>query len=106
MSVLRTRLMLHKDITSGTKDETQTYTPTSTFTLTKGQVFGAYDLNCVVKVDFDGETIFHGKGGETLQTPIERTGDGVKVVKLILDCVDLPTGTAFIGGDVSFEEET
>jgi len=105
MPILRTRLCLHKDITAGTKDETQTYTPSGEFRLVRASINAAYDLNCVVNIDFDGEILFHGKGGETLMSPITRTGDGIKVVKLILDAADLPTGSVILGGDVHFEEE-
>ena len=105
MSILRTKLMLHKNITNGTKDETQTHTPSGEFSLVKAAAFGAYDLNCVVKVEFDGEIIFSGKGAEVLMGPLTRTGDGVKIVKLILDAVDLTSGSVVLGCEADFEEE-
>lgn len=106
MGLLKTRLHLHKDITSGTKDETKTYTPSGEFTLKRGSVYGAYDLNCKVEVTFDGEILFHGKGGEILHDSVTRTGDGVKICKMSLNCIDLPSGSATLGGDMHFEEET
>lgn len=105
MPIQRTRLNLHKEITAGQTDETQTYTPAGPFTLSKAAINGAYDLNCVVRIEFGSEVIFHGKGAEVLLEPIDRVGDGVKIVKLILDAIDLPTGTVYLGGDAHFEEE-
>jgi len=106
MGVLRTKLILHKDITSGTKDETQTYTPAGGCVLKHASIAGAYDLNCVVKIEFDGALIWSGKGGEILQSSIDIAGDGVKIVKLVLDATDLPSGSAILGGEAHFEEET
>ncbi len=105
MGVLRTKLMLHKDITFDTKDETQEYTPNGPFSLVKASVSAAYDLNCKVSILFDGNIMFHGKGGEVLLTPVSAVGDGVKKVVLSLDAVDLPSGTATLGGEAHFEEE-
>jgi len=107
MSIKRTRLNLHKDIASSDTDETQSFIPgVGEFSLVMGAIYGGYDLNCKVEVTFDGGIMFHGKGGETLLAPVTRTGDGVKVCKMILDCTDLPSGSATLGGDMHFEEES
>jgi len=105
MPIKRTTLSLHKNIIFGNIDDTQKYVPAGDFALTQGHSFGAYDLNCLVKITFDGEILFHGKGGETLKHVVRRTGDGVKEVKLILDAMDLPSGSVVLGGFGEIEEE-
>lgn len=106
MAVNRPVLELYKEITAGNTDATQTFTPAAKeFKITHIEGQAAFDLNCVVKLEFDGVLVWHTKGASTRTKPIELTGDGVKILKLVLDATDLGSGTVLLGGRVEIEQE-
>ena len=106
MSKIRTNLELYKDITSGTEDKSQSHVPdTGAFAITMICGEAAYDTNCAVVVKFDGNPVWLTKGSSKRDEPIELVGDGVKKVELVLDAVDLPSGSVYLGGLVKIEQE-
>ena len=105
MAIKRTELEAYADVENGTKDDSQSYAPAGEFTINKMEAQGAFDLNCVVSVSFDGATIWESKGVSETERAKSFTGDGVKLVKLELDCVDLTDGSAKLGGYVLIMEE-
>lgn len=106
MAITKTELKLDKDIGWGTIDKTQSFVPAvGEFSVTaKGR--GAFDINCAVKVLFDGALIWFTKGIDKTDEPLRFTGDGVKKVELWLDANDLPSGSVLLGGTVKIQQET
>ena len=106
MGLVRTTLELYKDITSGTSDSSQFHVPVvGNFSIVSVEGEAAFDLNCAVRVVFDGTTVWFTKGSSKHNEPIELVGDNVKKVELILDAVDLPSGSVFLGGHIKIEQE-
>ena len=102
-----TTLSLHKDVTYGTEDKTAFVVPaTGVFYVTDIEGEGAFDLNCYVSIAFDGVIFWHTKGSSSSKKLFSFTGDGVKKVELILSAVDLPSGSAIIGGACIVREKT
>lgn len=100
-------LELYKDVTAGTQDATENWTPASgTFTIKNAQGEGAFDINCAIEVLFGGELVWITKGSSNMSAAKEFTGDGVKQVELVLNATDLPTGSVFLGGRVEIEQVT
>ena len=107
MGITRTELELYKDITNGTTDATQFFVPAvGEFTITLIEAEAAFDINCKVEVKFDGALVWMTKGSSRMDRAKRFTGDAVKKVELILDAVDLPSGTVTLGGFVLIEQET
>lgn len=107
MGLVRTTLELYKDITSGTSDSTKFHVPAvGDFTIVSVTGEAAFDLNCAVRVTFGGDTVWFTKGSSKHNDSIELVGDNVKKVELILDAVDLPSGSVFLGGHIKIEQET
>ena len=92
-------LCLHKDIAAGNEDKTKSNVPpTGEFWVTDVSGESSFDLNCYVAIAFDGVIFWHTKGSSKADNAFTFTGDGVKKVELILSAVDLPTGSAILGG--------
>ncbi len=105
MALVLTELELYKDVTAGTEDKTQFHVPVSgDFLITKIESQGAFDINCAVEVLFDGQLVWFSKGVSTLDRTKEFVGDGVKKVELVLNALDLPSGSVFLGGYVMIEQ--
>ena len=107
MSLKRTILELYKDVDSGADDKTQSYAPaTGEFNIVIEEAEAAFDLNCAVKVMFNGtDIVYETKGSLGRNLTKTRTGDGVKKVELVLDANDLPSGSVLLGGKVVIVEE-
>jgi len=106
MAKTRIKLELYKDITNGTSDATQNYTPpVGTFFITLIEGEAAFDINCAVEVLFDGSPVWLTKGSSKRTEPIELTGDNSKKVELVLDATDLTSGSVLLGGLVKIEHE-
>ena len=107
MGLERTELHIYKDITAGTKDETMTFTPVAgEFFIVFMEGEAPFDLNCAVKVLFDGDLVWFTKGVSIHNHKLDFVGDGVKQVVLSLDATAFPSGTVLLGLHVNIEQET
>ena len=107
MSALkRTELELFKDVAAATSDATQFYVPpVGEFKIECIEAEAAFDMNCAVEVKFDGVIVWMTKGSSRMDRHKSFVGDGVKKVELVLDAVDLPSGSIYLGGFVLITEE-
>ena len=107
MALVKTELEIYKDITAGTEDKTESFTPaTGDFTIMCIEAQAAFDINCAVEIKFDGVIVWMTKGTSRMERPKTFTGDGVKKVEIVLDALDLPSGSVYLGGYVLIHQET
>lgn len=105
MAVTKTTLELYKNITAGSDDKTQSFTPSiGYFYIVLINAEAAFDMNVAVRVDFNGSPVWLTKGSSQYLEHIKLLGDGIKKIELVLDANDLPNGSVFIGGIVKIEQ--
>ena len=105
MAVIFTELEIYKDMAAGTSDATQFVIPAvGPFIITSIEGQAAFDMNSAVKVLFGGEVIWFTKGSSEMKRHKELIGDGAKKIELVLDALDLVSGSVYLGGYLKMEQ--